>query len=197
MALKVNKLDERDTRMQMALHLFEPIRVYLSLLQWPKAAPPGSQGVTWLELLLDFWCSTRVEMKPMGCRKPGDLRAQAELFRAASRRVAQICKGRITRTAQTHKATSPYELGQEWTPGFAARSRLLFPDLVEKLLRAIQRHACGTDPVVPFWELELIPRLDLPVPVWTVDARYDILTGGTRPGGALNILWAKVHGGVD
>ena len=84
-ALKVNKLDKRDTRMQMGLHLFEPIRVYLSLLQWPKAAPPGSQGVTWLELLLDFWCSTRVEMKPMGCRKPGDLRAQAELFRAASR----------------------------------------------------------------------------------------------------------------
>ena len=34
-ALRFNKLDKRDSRMQMGLHLFEPIRVYFSLLQWP------------------------------------------------------------------------------------------------------------------------------------------------------------------
>ena len=60
MALKTNKLDKRDTRMQMGLHLFEPLllRVYFSMLQWPSqpkgAATPNSEGVTWLELLLDF-----------------------------------------------------------------------------------------------------------------------------------------------
>ena len=69
--------------------------------------------------------------------------------------------------------------------------------MVDKMVLAIQRHASGADPVVPFWDLEIIPRLELPDPIWTIDARYDILTGGTRPGRALNILWEKVHGEVE
>ena len=202
-ALKCNKADKKDTRMQMGLHLLEPFRVYFSMLQWP--CQPGRSdrnagGASWLELLLDFWCCTRVEMKPMGCPKPGNLRAQTDLFRAAARRVAQICgERRLTQVAQTHKATSLSAFGQEWAAGFVARPRLLFADMVDKMLTALQQHMQELSPAdrgMAFWE-EFIPRVELPDPIWTVDGRYDILTGGTRPGGALNILWEKVHAEVD
>ena len=209
-ALKCNKADKKDTRMQMGLHLFEPIRVYFSLLEWPKSmeqvlrwhdergtrvsrcrSHPGGDGITWLELLLDFWCCTRVEMKPMGCPKPGNLRAQTDLFRAAARRVAQICgERRLTQVAQTHKATSLSAFGQEWAAGFVARPRLLFADMVDKMLKALQQHMQELSPAdrgMAFWE-DFIPRVEVPDPIWTVDGRYEILTGGTRPGGALNMV---------
>jgi hypothetical protein len=200
-ALKSNKMDKKDTRMQMGLHLFEPLRVYFSLMQWPKTAhlsPSG--GVTWLELMLDFWCCTRVEMKPMGRPKTGCLRAQTELFRAASRRVARICGARrLTEVHQTHKATSLSAYGQEWATGFSARPLLLFGDMVHKMLIALQRRTeqdGAEDRNRAFWEGD-IPWVELPDPIWTVDGRYDILTGGTRPGGALNILWEKIHAEVE
>ena len=63
-ALRHNKKDKRDTRMQMGLHLFEPIRIYPSSPQWPVGTNKGvatqpAADVSWLELLLGFWCTTR------------------------------------------------------------------------------------------------------------------------------------------
>ena len=138
-------------------------------------------------------------MKPMGCPKPGNLRAQTELFRAAARRVAQICSTRVTNVRQTHKATSLSAVGQEWAKGFAQRPRLLFSEMVEKMLKCLC--ARGEEEGLPgdagfLWGSD-IPRVELPDPIWTVDSRYDILTGGTRPGGALSVLWEKIHTDVQ
>lgn len=204
LSLKDNKSDRRDTRMQMGLHLFEPLRVYHSLLQWPDDTDPvpGEGGASWLELLLDHWCCTRVEMKPMGCPKTGRMRDQVELFAAASRRVAVVCGCKLRPSPQTHKVTSLGTYGQPWASGFCRRPQLLFPDMVHKILAACQRRveeaseeerADGQD---PFWDAG-IPNVELPDPIWTVDARYDILSGGTRPGGALSILWDKICAEVE
>ena len=98
------------------------------------------------------------------------------------------------------KATALADFGQEWTAGFLARSRPLFPDLGDKLLRKVSQSTVG-DPVagveaIGFWDGP-IPAAELPDPPWTVDGRYNVLTGGARPGGAVNILWERIHAEVE
>lgn len=72
--------------------------------------------------------------------------------------------------------------------------------MITKVIRANQGHAEESEEGLsfadPFWRSST-PTVELPDPTWTVDARYDILSGGARPGGALSILGDKIQAEVE
>ena len=63
--------------------------------------------------------------------------------------------------------------------------------------RGVHRHGAQRREEADGPDGDGLPWVELPDPLWTVDARYDILSGGTRAGGPLSLLWEKIQAEVE
>ena len=61
-------LNERAKRWVYPFSWMAPLHWYLSKLQWPSQENPNDPGITWIELVLDFEISTRVQLLGTGAR---------------------------------------------------------------------------------------------------------------------------------
>ena len=160
------------------IQTFGALHWYWSRLKWPQNAEEG-QGITWLELALDFHAATHCVLN-MPHEDPNSCTAaqRARFFNYASRRMAAICNAKLAPCEQmTHcPVLTCVSLGR--ASGFTARPVLLCPNFVHSsLFLTVMKFNCRLGQNFKF-----VPEMPpYPSPMWSPDRPRHRLTGKQTP----------------
>lgn len=155
-----NSVDKKYTQVEVGVHLFEPIKWYLTQLEWEESDDIHS-GTTNAELALDFEVATGVPLQRPSDTGPRTLRERANTFAAAARRVAQLCGNKPPAPGlQSKYCTSLVPLEYKGLKGFHMRARLLHLEPVAAALAQPHMYKLGGS--VDTTCLDFIPKWIVP-----------------------------------
>ncbi len=117
-------LNERARRWVYPFSWMAPLHWYLSKLQWPSQENPNDPGIAWIELVVDFEISTRVQLLGTGARtrpamknqRSTDIAQRANIFAHAAKRMYELCGGgNMHSRAQVRTLTPIQWRSMAWT----------------------------------------------------------------------------------
>jgi hypothetical protein len=164
---RANKVDRRDTRMMnTGLRHYHPMKWYIESVRWPFPTLPIAltEGITWLELALDYVFATSLPLVESAVQDPGPLTRQVSFFMAGLRSVARMCKGRVHLSIATLVSEAVTKHGLPAMPGMLHRPTLFYGDRVQDMVAAIGAEA--SLPNAPHYGTQLVQFGRLPPPIW-------------------------------
>ena len=170
-------LNERARRWVYPFSWMAPLHWYLSKLQWPSQENPNDPGITWIELVLDFEISTRVQLLGTGARtrpamrnpRDTDIAQRANNFAHAAKRMYELCGGGCMHSRAQVSTLTPFN-GGRWH-GMPQRPKLLdeesvFLEISNQALLNIRENQSEPGQRKKIWKWT--PRYrNLPPRLWT------------------------------
>ena len=128
----------------------QPLQWYWKALRWGQPLD-DHRGITWIELVIDFEQSTRVQIRREDSPAALALDQRAHLFGRASRTLARILKVALWPGAMDGHCHSMLALGAPRAAGLRRRPALLQGAAVGRQCVALLDRRCTIEPLPKFW----------------------------------------------